>query len=66
MYIISKEILWQTLKESTEHKNDILLFAHKGKRCTVIEVLSGVGSSAYLGGTLVARFRSDAQASQVC
>uniref|UniRef100_A0A164V501 Major facilitator superfamily (MFS) profile domain-containing protein n=1 Tax=Daucus carota subsp. sativus TaxID=79200 RepID=A0A164V501_DAUCS len=65
MYIISKEILWQTLKESTEHKNDILLFAHKGKRCTVIEVLSGVGSSAYLGGTLVARFRSDAQASQV-
>ncbi|KAL1811106.1 hypothetical protein ACET3Z_021171 [Daucus carota] len=55
----------QCLALAYVHKNDILLFAHKGKRCTVIEVLSGVGSSAYLGGTLVARFRSDAQASQV-
>ncbi|XP_074325531.1 uncharacterized protein LOC141663636 isoform X5 [Apium graveolens] len=36
----------------------------EGKRCAAIGVLSGVGSSAYLGGTLVARFLSAAQASQ--
>ncbi|KAK1394847.1 hippocampus abundant transcript-like protein 1 [Heracleum sosnowskyi] len=36
----------------------------EGKRCAAIGMLSGVGSVAYLGGTLVARFLSAAQASQ--